>query len=97
MHPNLLILQTSDVVAYVPLAGYDLLSTALTYVRWGTKATMAWIGAYRAANGTWYWVDGTDAANLNCGAPGCSIFGAGQPEYVGTLLAFVTWTPFASV
>ena len=79
--------QTSDPVPYVPLVGFDLLSTAFTYASWVAQASNTWLGAYRASNGTWYWVDGTDAANLNCGAMGCSIFGGWQPEYVGTLLA----------
>ena len=39
-----------------------------------------WIGAYRTqSTAPFVWIDGTDAANLNCGGTGCDMWESGFP------------------
>ena len=67
------------------LTGSDLLSLALRVV--GSQSI--WVGAVRSPSSPeptagWSWVDGTVAANLNCGI-GCGPWGAGFPRWVRVL------------
>ena len=62
----------------------DLLSTVYWLAL--VAARGLWLGGYRdSANPPfreWYWSDGTNASNLNCGTAGCGPWAGGEPKYV---------------
>ncbi len=67
------------------LAAFIQTRITSAYIRIG--ASQSSTAVYR--NRGWAWVDGTDASNLNCGAPNavsCGAWAGGQPEYVARFL-----------
>ncbi len=57
-------------------------------------------GASQRADG-WSWVDGTSAANLNCGSgaggDGCGLWNTGEPKYVLVWRCYVCVFQIANV
>jgi hypothetical protein len=73
-------LVTSRQTAQLTVSGTDLMSVAFGMTG---RSEQTLVGAYRVGTAPlfgWTWVDGTPAANLNCGSMGCNLWGSSGPD-----------------
>ena len=78
----------SELASFSHLATTKQLSNAdqglFSFLRNRTDAnTDFWLGGQRSNGGAWQWIDGTNAANLNCGQ-NCSLYNNGAPSGSGS-------------
>jgi hypothetical protein len=83
VHGLVTISQMADVTTSPADGPTNILSAALQSIYstlYPSGLTFYWIGGYKVSNGSWFWVDKTDPANINCTTPNCGIFWYGNPE-----------------